>query len=672
MREKEVGVYYIEYKTMYVGSQKKNGVVELELVGEIPKTERLDTDVNSPVSYDDLFEIIPNSRGRKRSNELKIDIPEDLNSQMAELLKFCGINEFDDEEPLNSEENNKQSKYNKDSKNDKLLKAHSIGPPFLVRLMRYNLLENKFPNFFDFGVNLTLPASFQVSEYRLLKTVHPRDNPWYKGCNKLILLGIPSSLRPNDLKEIILSFANKPGCNLKIRETEVENSSPDLKSSSQKSFSITELGIKNFTNLFTTENKGHYLNNLYQPSGALVKSHMNMAILEFQEEEDAFEFWVALSTGLFQCYGSVLTAIPDPSGKRILAEGMLTVFSPKNIPLMDSIESFTKNILQKNYQNSDEVELVLSFPLIGSSRSIDTLKNELIQIFKDLPESDSYVIEETVYCLTIRSKTQKIMELINNRLFQLCTFKLTSESDQMNFMDENNQIINTAMFIFKDKICEPVIIQGNYDIHPIKHRTIELSSFNKKHEKNSKVSFSSVNQNDQDTEPVGFLFKKFEELREALQHGLAPISTNSGDQNINSDQNGSNNAKRLLRTPSEVCSIGDSNSSQIASNTMNAINKKLSGVQIDGPLKNEEENFVQEYPDSHYRRSNNRKRALESLDEDPELPLGSNSDNKNVNGSNKDETQRSENNKAEKSTSKRKTSVELPRKNIKSSSSRRD
>ncbi|KAH8582373.1 uncharacterized protein ELE39_003152 [Cryptosporidium sp. chipmunk genotype I] len=656
---------------MYVGSQRKNGTVELELVGEIPKTERLDTDVISPISYDDLFEIIPSSRGNKHGNELKIDISEDLKSQMAELLKFCGINEFDEEEPLHLEENVKQTKPNKDSRSTRPLKAHSIRPPFLVRLMRYNLLENNFPGFFDFGINLTLPASFQVSEYRLLKMVHPRDNPWYKGCNKLILLGIPSFLRSQDLREIILSFANKPGSNLKVRETECESFNQNLKPSSRKTFSIMELGIKSFTNLFTTENKDHYLNNLYQPCGVMVKSHMNMAILEFQEEEDALEFWVALSTGLFQCYGSVLTAIPDPSGKRILAEGMLTVFSPKNIPLMDSVDSFTKNILQKNYQSLDEVELVLSFPLIGSSRSIDTLKNELIQIFKDLTESDSYVIEETICCLSIRSKTQKVLELINNRLFQHCSFKLNSETDNTDFIDENLQIVNTAMFIFKDKICEPVVIQGNYDFHPIKHRTIELANFNKKRERNSKVSFSSVNQNDQDTEPVGFLFKKFEELREALQHGLAPISTNSEYQNINSGQNGFNSAKGSLRTPSEIGAIDDSNTPHTASNTVNTINKRLSGVKLDESFKNKQDSFVQEYPDSHPKRSNNRKRTLESLGrEDPEFPMDSNSNY--VNGSNRDNTQKPENNKAEKSTSKRKASVELPRKSTKSSSSKRD
>ncbi|OII75192.1 uncharacterized protein cubi_03208 [Cryptosporidium ubiquitum] len=658
---------------MYLGSQRKNGTVELEIVGEIPKTERLDTDVISPVSYDDLFEIIPNSRGGKHGNELKIDISEDLKSQMTELLRFCGIHEFDEEDSVQLEENGKHTKANKDFRSVKPLKAHSIGPPFLVRLMRYNLLENKFPNFFDFGVNLTLPASFQVSEYRLLKTVHPRDNPWYKGCRKLILLGIPSFLRPQDLKEIILSFAKKPECNLKMKERNNENLRLNLKSPSQRCFSVMELGIKNFTNLFTTENKDYYLNNLYQPCGAIVKSHMNMALLEFQEEEDALEFWVALSTGLFQCYGSVLTAIPDPSGKRIIAEGMLTVFSPKNVPLLESVESSAKTILQKDFSSLNEVELFLSFPLIGSPRSIDTIKSELIQVFKDIPESDSYVIEETTNCLTIHSKIQKVIELINNRLFQHCTFKMISETDNRNCLDENLQIVNTAMFIFREKVCEPVIIQGNYDIHPVKHCTIEFGASNKKREKNSKVSFSSANHNDQDTEPVGFLFKKFEELREALQHGLAPISNNSEDQNINSSQNGSSNTKGLLRTPSEMGMMGESNTPSITSNTENIISKKLSGVQINGSFKDEQESFVQESPDSHPRRSNNRKRTLKNLDnEEQEFPIDSNSNYNNGSGLNRDNTQKPEDNKAERFTSKRRTSVELPRKSIKSSSYKRE
>lgn len=657
---------------MYVGSQRKNGVVELELVGEIPKTERLDTDIISPVSYDDLFEIIPSSRGIRYGNELKVDVSEDLKSQMTDLLRFCGIHEFDEEESMQLGENEKQTKNNRDSRSAKPLKAHSIGPPFLVRLMRYNLLENKFPNFFDFGVNLTLPASFQVSEYRLIKTVHPRDNPWYKGCKKLILLGIPSFLRSQDLREIILSFAKKPECSLKVKEINDESLSPIFNSSSQICFSVMELGIKNFTNLFTTENKDYYLNNLYQPCGAIVNNHMNMASLEFQEEEDAFEFWVELSTGLFQCYGNVLTAIPDPSGKRILAEGMLTVFSPKNIPLLESVESHTKNIIQKDIPNPNETELVLSFPLIGSSRSIDTIKNELNQIFKVLPESDSYVIEETAYCLTIHSKTHKVKELINNRLFQHCTFKLISETNSGNCPDESLQTVNTAMFIFKDRICEPVIIQGNYDIHPVKHHTIEFATSNKKREKSSKAIFSSANQNDQDTEPVGFLFKKFEELREALQHGLAPVSTNFEDQSMNSSQNGSNNIKGLIKTPSEMGVIGESNTPNTASNTVNMINKKLSGVQINENLKDEKESF-QESPDSHPRRSNIRKRTLKNLDnEEPKFSIDSNSNYKNSNGSNRDEVQKLEDNKAEKPTIKKRTSVELPRKNMKSSSSKRE
>ncbi|KAJ1610064.1 hypothetical protein OIY81_2166 [Cryptosporidium canis] len=237
---------------MYIGAQKRTGPVELELVGEIPRTERLDTDIISPTSYDDVFEVIPTYRGARSKSELRLDMPEDLKARMCEVLRFCGVSEFD------REDSGQQERSSRGLRSVRPLKTHSLGPPFLIRLMRYNILERKSPSYFDFGVNLTLPTSCLVSEHRLLRTVHPRDNPWYKGCRRLIVVGVPSSLLPGDIAEMFLSFSKKLSLNQKMWDCEAPTG--ELKSSSKQFFSLMELGIKRFTNLFTTENRDHYLN----------------------------------------------------------------------------------------------------------------------------------------------------------------------------------------------------------------------------------------------------------------------------------------------------------------------------------------------------------------------------------------------------------------------------
>lgn len=661
---------------MYTGIPKKNGPVELELVGEIPKSERLDADIVSPISYDDVFEVIPSSRGGKNPTELRVDISEDLKSHVAELLKFCGIDEFDDQEESTRFRDERRETYGKGPKSNRVPKARSLGPPFLVRLMRYNLLENQFPSFFDFGVNLTLPASFLVSEFRLLRTANPIDNPWHKGCMKLILLGIPSFLSSDEIAEIIVSFVKKPDVSLKFDSD--DGTAQNAKSLSQKCFPVTELGIKSFTNLFTTENRENYLNQLYQPCGAIVNCNMNMAILEFQSEEEALSFWVSLSTGLLQCYGSVLTAIPDPSGRRIFAEGMLTVFSPVNVPLLDSVESNARDIIQKDYPDQSEAEIVLYFPLTGSSRSIDTLRSEIDQVFKDLSEPDkagTYTVEEVSGCLTFRSNAKKAVEIANNRLFQHCSFKMVSGVDDgAGSPDEEDIIVvNTAMFIFGEKLCEPVVIEGSYDIHPIKHRTIEFEVPEATHERTSKVSFSSVSQSDPDTEPAGFLFKKFEELREALQHGLVSTPAQSDYQNTGSGQNPSSCVKGTLRTPSEVGMAGEPTTPKSSYNTVNMASKRFLGTtQLSGSLKDEQESFVRESSDSPPRRPATRKRAAFSLnDEYSHSPRDSRPPPRSMSGSNRDYARRSDSYRSARYTGKRRASAELSRRHFRSGSYKR-
>ncbi|KAJ1611783.1 hypothetical protein OJ253_776 [Cryptosporidium canis] len=652
---------------MYIEAHKRTGPVELELVGDIPRTERLDTDIISPTSYDDVFEVIPTYRGARSKSELRMDMPEDLKARMCEVLRFCGVSEFD------REDSSQLERSSRGLRSVRPLKTHSLGPPFLIRLMRYNILERKSPSYFDFGVNLTLPTSCLVSEHRLLRTVHPRDNPWYKGCRRLIVVGVPSSLLSGDIAEMFLSFSKK--LSLHQRMWDCEAPAGELKSSSKQFFSLMELGIKRFTNLFTTENRDHYLNILYRPCGAFDKYHTSISLLEFQEEEEALNLWVALSAGLFQCYGSVLTAIPDPLGRRVFAEGMLTVFSPKNIPLQDSVEQNAKEILKKDFTASGKTELILHFPLVGSPRSLETTRRQITKVFRDLPEADkaeAYTMEEAFDCLTVRLRTKRAAELANNRLFQHCTFRQVSEPDGESLSDYKIQIVNTAMFVFGDKLCEPVIIEGDFDIHTIKHRTMEPGATDSGHEKNSRISFSSLSQGEQDTEPVGFLFKKFEELREALQHGLGPGSANSEEQNANSAPNISSIARGMPKTPPEMVIVGEPNAPKTPSNPVNMISRRTSGPQVGGSYREERESYAHESPDSYHRRPNHRRRSHDYYDDYMGSPRDPHYPHRRPSEYRRDYSRRPEYGRPGRPTGKRKASAELPRKNAKSSSYRRE
>ncbi|KAF7459406.1 hypothetical protein HWI79_49 [Cryptosporidium felis] len=644
---------------MYVGVQKKNAVSELELVGDIPKTDRLDTDIVSPASYDDIFELLPYSRTSKKGDELSVEMPEELKGHMAELLRFCGIDEFDEENAQLEKVDNCTSP-SKGTKVKSSIRSYCLGPPFLLRLTRYNFLEKRIPNFFDFGSNLTLPASFQISEYRVTHSLHPRDNPWYKGCKKLILLGIPSFLRLQDLKGIILSYVGKPACGFKIRSVGSSQEGSKLSSlPSETGFSISELGIRSFTYMFTTESRDNFLNNLYQPVGALVKDHVNMAALEFLDEEGALDFWASLSTGSLQFYGTVLTAIPDPSGNRIFAEGMLSVFSPGNLPLLESIESSEKGILQKDYTDSSETRLSLVFPLVCSPSSLEALKNAIDGILKERVDPNSYVFEEANGCLLVHSRNFKAMELLNNRLFQHCTFKVPSESvTYESSMGGNYQLVSTAMIHLGDRLCEPVVVQGDFVIHPIKHRLIDQLVIEKKREKNSKITFSPAIQSEQDPEPVGFLFKKFEELREALQHDLAPNSTNADDNHPGSTQTAPKSIRNPPRTPMGMDAIEDSNTPKSASNPLSVVNNKLPSAHLEGP-----ENPIEEPPDSPPRRSN-KKRALYNLFQEDKVEPKAREYTSSSSGTGKaKQTSKSDRNKADRYASRRRASTEPPKKN---------
>ncbi|KAK6589437.1 hypothetical protein RS030_203228 [Cryptosporidium xiaoi] len=550
---------------MYVENQRKNGIIELELVHDIPKTERFDADINSPISYDDVFESISLNKSQSNKFNANLDIPNDLKVHLLDLLQLCGIDEFNDTK------NNATEQSGNKNENDSLKNKHSnsklynIVPPFLSRLIKYNLYEKTFPNYFEFGSNLTLPSSFLVNKYRLLKPISPSENPWYKGCTKLILIGVPSFLSINEVKKIIIKLSNekkhktlllkdkKQNVNISdnessnneyskndiidinvgdrinnnVNDTEIkfeknDNTNPDRYPKQDR---INEFGILRYTNMFTTDNKDHYINNLYRSPNSIGKNRVNMALLEFSSEHEALNFWASLSTGSFESYGYVFTSIPDPSGLRIIVEGMLTVFSPKCIPLIESIKSVNETILNTDYSNMETKELKLIFPLIGSCTSFQSLKRYIENITSENRKDDDIDInitfDENNDLLIVISNNIKTIELLNNRIFQHSSFKVPiGLNSNIKMTDEDTNIVNVAMFLFDDKICEPVIIEGNYDIHPIKHKTIDLDIQEDKIE-NIKTTFSSSsNILDKDPEPAGFLFKKFEELREALKHDL--------------------------------------------------------------------------------------------------------------------------------------------------------
>ncbi|KAJ1610063.1 hypothetical protein OIY81_2167 [Cryptosporidium canis] len=188
-------------------------------------------------------------------------------------------------------------------------------------------------------------------------------------------------------------------------------------------------------------------------------------------------------------------------------------------------------------------------------------------------------MEEAFDSLTVRLRTKRAAELANNRLFQHCTFRQVSEPDGESLSDDKIQIVNTAMFVFGDKLCEPVVIEGDFDIHTIKHRTMEPGATDSGHEKSSRISFSSLSQSEQDAEPAGFLFKKFEELREALQHGLGPGTANSEEQNANSAPNTSSVARGMPKTPPEMVTVGEPNAPKTPSNPVNMVSRRTPGPQ---------------------------------------------------------------------------------------------
>ncbi|KAH8739978.1 hypothetical protein FG386_001091 [Cryptosporidium ryanae] len=549
---------------MYVENQKRNGIVELELVHNIPKTERFDADINSPVSYDDLFESISLNKWQTSKFDTKLDIPNDIKTHLFDLLRLFDVDELSDTnndkpEKLDNKNEYKTSKHRKSN-----LNIFKIIPPFLSRLMKYNLFENFFPDYFEFGSNLTLPSSFLVNRYRLLKPMSPCENPWYKGCKKLILIGLPPFLSINEIKNMIIKLSDEKkhksllykdkkqnnideneikenensknytidisvndeiGNNTNYTDDNIEEDNNENLNQYPKQDNISEFGILRYTNMFTTENKDHYINNLYRSPDSITKNRINMALLEFNSEQEALNFWASLCTGSFECYGYVFTSIPDPSGLRIIAEGMFTVFSPKYIPLIDSIKSVEEKILNTDYSDSEKKELKLIFPLIGSYNSFKSLENYIMKITSENRENENIKIniiyDENNDILTVVSNDIKIVELLNNRIFQHCSFKVPNDfNSNITSTQEDTNIVNVAMFLFDDKICEPVIIKGNYNIHPIKHKTIELENEenNKDDIKNTFTSFLGTQE--KEPEPVGFLFKKFEELREALKHDL--------------------------------------------------------------------------------------------------------------------------------------------------------
>ncbi|OII77559.1 hypothetical protein cand_017190 [Cryptosporidium andersoni] len=522
-------------------SSKKHIINEMEVVRYLPKTDRLDTDILSPIPCDDFFDVIIPIRGHKQRDNLSIDVPDDIKNDVMELLKAFGIDDIE-------------------NKNLRGFSTYSsISPPFIPRIIRYNTLNTEFPTFFDFGVHLTPSPSYLMKDYRFSHPIHPRDNPWYSGCTTLLLLGIPSCLSAHDIGDIITSMSSKIYENY-VSDLSIQPPHPTSDSTvssspcnseyldSSLTTSLPDLGIKRLVSVFTTESQNFAVNVLHQPEGCIINKPVNMAQLEFHSESHALNFWATTSSGLLQCYGHVLTVVPDPSGLRIFAEGLASLFSPKLMPSMESINMIVKSI--DNSIDDNNKDLILRFPCIASSNNdIDRIRKALRDIINETDETTSIIWEESSASIILSTSNIRSIKLLNIRLFQHFSFKnykgnFLTVSDTLT--TDSRDLVNTAMFIFDDKRTEPVIIQGNCIFNLVKYHQLDpnLSKSkevdNLKEHLNSQLSYS-------DTGPVGFLFKKFEELREALQHDLEP---NKRDKYIVQQKN--NSPEHLNATYEEI------------------------------------------------------------------------------------------------------------------------